>query len=72
VSFADPKTAGAMQKRLKSLGAAGAVVQTRALGMLLEIDGEAVASTPDYRDEAAREQALSQLRDALDQLAAQD
>jgi tryptophanyl-tRNA synthetase len=72
VSFADPKAAGAMQKRLKSPGAAGAVVQTRALGMVLEIDGEAVANTPDYRDEAAREQALAQLRDALDQLAAQD
>jgi tryptophanyl-tRNA synthetase len=72
VSFADPKAAGAMQKRLKSLGAADAVVQTRALGMVLKIDGEAVANTPDYRDEAAREQALAQLRDALDQLAAQD
>ncbi len=72
VSFADPKAAGAMQKRLKSLGAAAAVVQVRARGIVLEIGGEAVANTPDYRDEAAREQALSQLRDALDQLAAQD
>lgn len=72
VSFADPKAAGAMQKRLKSLGATGVVVQTRALGMALEIDGDAVANTPQYRDEAAREQALTQLREALDQLAAQD
>ncbi len=69
--FADPKTAGAMQKRLKDLGSAGAVVRIRANGMVLEVDGEAVASTPEYRDEAAREQALSQLREALDQLAAQ-
>jgi tryptophanyl-tRNA synthetase len=72
VSFADPKAAGAMQKRLKSLGATGVVVQTRALGMVLEIDGEAVANTPQFRDEAEREQALAQLREALDQLAAQD
>ncbi|TAL86505.1 MAG: tryptophan--tRNA ligase [Rhodanobacter sp.] len=71
-SFADPKTAGAMQKRLKSLGADGAMIQTRALGMVLEIDGEIVAKTPDYRDEVARKQALGQLRDALDQLAARD
>ncbi|HZX69333.1 MAG TPA: tryptophan--tRNA ligase [Rhodanobacter sp.] len=71
VSFADPKAAGAMQRRLKSLGAVGAVVQAHALGMALEIDGEAVANTPEYRDEAAREQALTQLRQALDQLAAQ-
>ena len=70
VPFADPKAAGAMQKRLKSLGAAAAVVQTRVKGMVLKIDGEVVASTPEYADEAARAQALSQLRDALDQLAA--
>ncbi|MEO6799167.1 MAG: tryptophan--tRNA ligase [Rhodanobacter sp.] len=72
VSFADPKAAGAMQKRLRSLGAVGTVVQTRGLGMALEIDGKAVASTPEYRDEAEREQALTQLRHALDQLAAKD
>lgn len=72
VSFADPKDAGAMQKRLKSLGAAGAIVQGRANGIVLEIDGEVVANTPEYGDEVACEQALSQLREALDQLAAQN
>ena len=72
VSFADPKAAGAMQKRLKRLGAAGVVLQVRAGGMMLEIDGEAVAHTPSYRDDAARDQALAQLREALDQLAAQE
>ena len=70
VPFADPKAAGSMQKRLKSLGAAAAVVQARTNGMVLEIDGEVVASTPEYGDEATREQALSRLREALDQLAA--
>ena len=72
VSFADPKAAGAMQKRLKNLGAGGAVVQTPALGMALEIDGEIVATSPEYHDEQTRGQALAQLRDALDQLATQD
>ncbi len=72
VAFADPKAAGAMQRRLKSLGAAGVVVQSRALGMGLEIDGETVANTPDYGDEGAREAALGRLREAFDQLAAQD
>ncbi len=69
--FADPKAAGALQKRLRSLGAAAAVLQLQAQGMSLELDGEAVASTPDYRDEQARDEALAQLRAALDQLAAQ-
>lgn len=72
VSFADPKVAGAMQKRLKTLGAAGAVLQANGAGMVLELDGEAVANTPDYSNEASREQALARLRDALDELAAQD
>ncbi len=71
-SFADPKAAGALQKQLKALGAAAAVLQIRPLGMSLELDGEAVASTPDYRDEQARDGALAQLREALDQLAAQE
>jgi tryptophanyl-tRNA synthetase len=70
--FADPKAAGALQKRLKTLGAAAAVMQIKAQGMALELDGEAVASTPDYRDEQLRDDALAQLREALDQLAAQD
>ena len=72
VPFADPKAAGASQKRLKQLGATAAVVQVQGANLALEIDGEAVASTPDYPDEAAREQALARLRVALDQLATQD
>ncbi|HXD38065.1 MAG TPA: tryptophan--tRNA ligase [Rhodanobacter sp.] len=70
-SFADPKAAGVSQKRLKTLGAAAAVVQARGSGLILEIDGAVVAGTPDYPDEAARAQALARLRAALDQLAAQ-
>jgi len=72
VPFADPKAAGASQKRLKQLGATATVVQVRGANLVLEIDGEAVASTSDYPDEAAREQALTRLRLALDQLATQD
>ncbi|MGB5853098.1 MAG: tryptophan--tRNA ligase [Rhodanobacter sp.] len=72
VPFADPKAAGASQKRLKQLGAVAAVVQVRGAALVLELDAEAVASTPDYPDEAAREQALQRLRLALDQLAAQE
>jgi tryptophanyl-tRNA synthetase len=71
-SFADPKTAGALQKRIKALGGGAAVLQIQSLGMSLELDGEAVARTPDYRDEQARDEALAPLREALDQLAAQD
>ena len=71
-SFLDPKAAGAVQKRIKALGAAAAVLQLRPLGLSLELDGEVVASTPDFRDEAARDEALVPLRQALDQLAAQD
>jgi tryptophanyl-tRNA synthetase len=48
------------------------VVQVRGAALVLELDAEAVASTPDYPDEAAREQALQRLRLALDQLAAQE
>ncbi len=69
--FTDPKAAGALQKRLRTLGAA-AVLQIQPLGMTLELDGAAVARTPDYRDESARDEALAQLHQALDQLAAQD
>ncbi|WP_266158961.1 tryptophan--tRNA ligase [Dyella silvatica] len=71
-SFADPKAAGVMQKRLKSLGAVGAVLQMRTHGMALDIDGEQIADTPDYHDEQARDEAIARLREALDQLAAQD
>jgi tryptophanyl-tRNA synthetase len=70
--FADPKAAGALQKRLRALGATAAVLQVQPLGMTLELDGAAVASTPDYGDEPARDNALARLHEALDQLAAQD
>ncbi|MCW8808024.1 MAG: tryptophan--tRNA ligase [Rhodanobacter sp.] len=72
ISFADPKTAGAVQKRLKTFGAAGAVLQTLPSGIALELDGQLIAHTRDCQDEAARDHALSQLREALDQLATQD
>ncbi|MFI4959706.1 MAG: tryptophan--tRNA ligase, partial [Lysobacterales bacterium] len=70
--FADPKAAGALQKRLKTLGAAAAVLQTQSSGMALVLDGELVASTPEHRDESARNDALARLHEALDQLAAQE
>ncbi|MEP7187179.1 MAG: tryptophan--tRNA ligase [Rhodanobacter sp.] len=70
--FDDPKAAGALQKQIKSLGATAAMLQKAQAGMHLEIEGKAVASTPDYSDERAREHALSKLHSALDQLAAQD
>jgi tryptophanyl-tRNA synthetase len=72
ISFADPKAAGMAQKRLKSLGSAGALLQIQSSGMTLELDGQHIASTPDYRDEQSRDHALAQLRQALDQLAAQE
>jgi len=71
-SFADPKAAGALQKRIKELGATSAVVQVQPLSLVLELDGEHVASTPDYEGEKARDEALNRLRGALAQLAAQE
>jgi tryptophanyl-tRNA synthetase len=70
-AFANPKAAGALQKQIKTLGAA-AVLQIQPSGMSLELDGEVVACTPDYADERTRDDALASLREALDQLAAQD
>jgi tryptophanyl-tRNA synthetase len=70
MSFADPKQAGALQKQLASIGAQSVVMRMKALHMQLELEGRAVASTPEYADEAARESALTRLREALDQLAA--
>jgi tryptophanyl-tRNA synthetase len=72
MAFDDPKTAGALQKQIKNLGATAAVMQMADAGMHLELGGKAVASTPDYADEQARDQALAKLYEALDQLAAQD
>ena len=69
MAFADPKASGALQKRIGSLGATGAVLQMREHGMTLDVDGEAVAETPDYADASARDEALLRLREALGQLA---
>jgi len=71
-SFVDPKAAGVLQKRIKELGATSAVVQVQPLSLVLELDGEHVAATPDYDGEHARDEALTRLRSALDQLAAQE
>ncbi|KRF01826.1 tryptophan--tRNA ligase [Frateuria sp. Soil773] len=70
--FADPKAAGALQKRIRTLGAPAAVVQLSSLALVLELDGEAVASSPEYADEQARDDALARLREALERLAAQE
>ncbi len=70
--FADPKAAGAQQKRLKVHGATAAVLQVLPHALQLELDGEIVGSTPAYADEQARDEALARLREALDQLAAQE
>src|SRR5579859_878115 len=71
-SFADPKAAGALQKRIKELGAAAAVVQVQPSSLILELDGEHVATTPAFEGEQARDEALVRLRGALEQLAAQE
>ncbi|HEX5307041.1 MAG TPA: tryptophan--tRNA ligase [Dyella sp.] len=70
--FDDPKTAGALQKRLRTLGGAGAVVRTLAEGTMLELDGMAVARLQIGEGADAADLALPRLRHALDQLAAQD
>ena len=72
IPFADPKAAGALQKRLRTLGGKAAVLQVRPLALALELDGEVVADTPEYRDAQARDEALQHLREALDQLAAEE
>ncbi|MEO5812266.1 MAG: tryptophan--tRNA ligase [Rhodanobacter sp.] len=69
VAFADPQAAGRLQKRLKTLGASAAVVVMLPSSMTLELDGKAVATTPDYPDEQTRDAALEVLRTALDELA---
>ena len=64
--FADPKAAGALQQRIRQLGQA-AVLREDGDALALELDGEAVARTPQSGDEL-----LARLREALEQLAAQD
>ncbi|HUB91009.1 MAG TPA: tryptophan--tRNA ligase [Dyella sp.] len=71
-SFKDPKEAGAIQKRLKTLGGAAANVHSLARSLVLELDGEPVATAPEYADEAERDEALHYLRAALDSLAEQE
>lgn len=70
--FADPKAAGALQKQIRQLGATAAVMQLQPHGLSLELEGELVASMPEHADVVQRDEALSRLRAALDQLAAQD
>jgi len=64
--FADPKAAGALQQRIRRLGHA-AVLREDGDALVLELEGEAVARTPQ-----AGEALLARLREALAQLAAQD
>jgi tryptophanyl-tRNA synthetase len=71
-SFQDPKQAGAVQKRLKTLGGDAVNVRHAARSLVLELDGEPVATAPDYADERERDAALDYLRAALDALAAQE
>jgi tryptophanyl-tRNA synthetase len=71
-SFKDPKEAGAIQKRLKTLGGAAAIVHSLPRSLVLELDGEPIATTSDYADEIERDEALNYLRTALDLLAEQE
>ena len=64
--FADPKAAGALQQRIRTLGHA-AVLREDGDALVLELEGEAVARTPHAGDAL-----LARLREALEQLAAQD
>jgi tryptophanyl-tRNA synthetase len=61
-----------VQKQLKTLGGDAATLHVLSRSLVLELDGEPVASTPDYVDESARDEALSYLREALDMLASQE
>jgi tryptophanyl-tRNA synthetase len=70
MAFAEPKAAGALQQRIKTLGAVAAVWQQRPLAVALELDGHVVACTPEYANAVARDEAFQRLREALDQLAA--
>lgn len=67
-AFDDPKAAGAAQKQLKQGGRA-ATLRTTSGGVVLELDGDEVGNTPAFADDAARDQALGRLREALDLLA---
>ncbi|GLQ92502.1 tryptophan--tRNA ligase [Dyella acidisoli] len=71
-SFKDPKEAGAVQKRLKMLGASAATLISLPRSLVLELDDEPVATTPDYADDIERDEALNYLRAALDLLVEQE
>ena len=71
-SFKDPKEAGGIQKRLKTLGGAAATLHSLPRSLVLELDGEPIATAPDYADDMERDEALSYLRVALDLLAEQE
>ncbi len=64
--FADPKAAGALQQRLRTLGG-DAPLREDGDALVLELDGAAVARTPQAGDAM-----LGRVREALAQLAAQD
>jgi tryptophanyl-tRNA synthetase len=68
--FVDPKAAGALRQRLQTLGGALATLQVENDGIALHMDGQVVATTPTYLDDASRIAAMVRLREALDILAA--
>jgi tryptophanyl-tRNA synthetase len=69
-SFADPKAAGALRQRLQTLGSVQAVLGVDGQAYTVSIDGDVVARSPVYADDAARDAAMNTLRNALDVLAA--
>jgi tryptophanyl-tRNA synthetase len=70
--FADPKAAGMLQKRLREPGGMGVAMDADGHHGRLRVDGEIVATTPDYPDTATRDAALVRLREVLDRLATLD
>ncbi|WP_329742404.1 tryptophan--tRNA ligase [Dyella sp. A6] len=70
--FADPKAAGLLQKRLREPGGAGVAVEVEGQLARLRIDGELVATTPDYADTATRDTAVERLRGVLQRFATSD
>ncbi|MGN2254218.1 tryptophan--tRNA ligase [Frateuria sp. GZRe12] len=67
-AFDDPKAAGVAQKQLK-LARGTVTLRATPAGGVLELDGSEIGNTPAFADEAARDQALGRLREALGQLA---
>jgi tryptophanyl-tRNA synthetase len=54
------------------LGGAEATVHSLPRSLVLELDGEPVATAPDYADDSQRDEAVRYLRAALDLLAEQE